>query len=447
MKKVEKVSIAEISFTLDSDAYLSLKQYLDSLRNYYDKDPDGAEIIADIEARVAELILEEQLYTRVVSKALIDTIIAQLGSPEEFDHEAGEGTETPRPTQAQETSIPRRLHRSDEGKIFGGVLVGIAKFWDISVAWVRLVFLFPLLISILSSPFHWHWLNEFAEGWFTVFFVTYIVLWIALPMARTPRQKLEARGEKITPSSIRQNLQGTVTSPSGKKAASVAAEILTVIGHVVLLFIKFVVAIVGFSLLFAALAIAAAMFATMFHPTAITVGITDGPGVLAAFAGMAVLSPVLFVMLSLFCAMMPLLVLGIALLSFTFSWRLGRMFYSVSLGLWGLSMIFLGIVAASNVNFFRHEFPSIIEQWDDRWDDHYDDDDDDRYRHGRQTNRVEIRTIVTSDSDESEAGRDSLQVFERDSVAIEEFDLVPESAEATSSKDENGRVKIRRIED
>ncbi len=31
MKKVEKVSIAEISFTLDNDAYVALKQYLDSL--------------------------------------------------------------------------------------------------------------------------------------------------------------------------------------------------------------------------------------------------------------------------------------------------------------------------------------------------------------------------------------------------------------------------------
>ncbi len=439
MKKVEKVSISEISFTLDSDAYVALKQYLDSLHDYYENDPDGREIIADIEARIAELILGEQVYTKVVSRPLIDTIIAQLGTPDQIDDEAGEGGGEERPSRgaggaAADSQMPRRLHRSAEGKIFGGVCSGIATFIDTNVAWVRLVFLSPLLLRIIAAPFHWFWFREFSEGWSWVFFVTYIVLWIALPMARTPRQKLEARGERITPASIRHTMQGAASTPAGRKAASVGAELLTVVGRVVLFFVKFVMAVFGFSVLFAAAALFMVMLAALFHPTSIVMA--NDMDIIALLDGMR--TPVLFVLLVLFCAMMPLFVVGMAMLSFTFSWRLGRLFYGATLGSWALAIIFCGFVAISEARFLNHELPRRIERWggrleimEDRWrhrhDDHFDHDGG------------EWRVVPGRISD-GDGGVDSLDRSSEagyvDSVAVEHSDEV----------DGRNRIEIRRVE-
>ncbi len=347
MKKIEKVSIADISFTLDNDAYVSLRQYLDSLHSYYDKDPDGSEIIADIEARIAELILNEQVYTKIVSKQLIDSIIAQLGTPEEIEEQADERTDGYAPLP--DPSIPRRLYRNREGRILGGVCSGMAHFWDISVAWIRLAFLAPMILFILAAPFHWHWVKDFALGWSWVFIVIYVVLWFAIPMAKTPRQKLESRGEKITPSSIRQNLQEGARTPSGKKAASVVAEILAVVGRVLLFFIKLVVAVIGFSFVIAAFSILIGIIVGAFNPA--TIGIVTA----TSLAGLTILTPLVFALLLMFCIMIPLFVVGVALLSMVFSWKPGKVFYGVLLGIWLLAMIFCSVVIANNARYLRDE--------------------------------------------------------------------------------------------
>lgn len=457
MKKVEKVSIAEISFTLDSDAYVSLKQYLDSLNDYYEKDPDGREIIADIEARVAELILDEQVYTKVVSKPLVDTIIAQLGTPDQIDDTADEGAEArfSGASAASEPTIPRRLHRSDEGKIFGGVCSGLARFLDISVAWVRFVFLLPLIIILIFTPVHWHWFQDFAKGWCWVFFVTYIVLWIALPMARTPRQKLEARGEKITPSSIRQNMQGSVNTPAGKKAASVAAELVNVLGRVVLFFVKFVMAVIGFTLMFAVMGLFIGMITVpFFSPDEFIINSHHGTDIFSMLDGMAILSPLLFTELVLLCALLPPLVIGMALLSFTFSWSLGRLFYGVTLVTWAVAMIFCGIVTLSNVHFFRDELGPRLERLDD---------DRDGHRHGKRLSIREIREAledtdglsIDADGDSltlvvkhDDAANDTIVLYDKTgavTVSISSTDSV--ANDTTGEMNVRKRIEIRRIEE
>jgi len=60
MNEIKKCSIAGVSFTLENDAYDVLSTYIESLKETYKDDPDGEEIIADIEARIAELILSAQ---------------------------------------------------------------------------------------------------------------------------------------------------------------------------------------------------------------------------------------------------------------------------------------------------------------------------------------------------------------------------------------------------
>jgi hypothetical protein len=185
-------------------------------------------------------------------------------------------------------------------------------------------------------------------------------------MARTPRQKLEARGEKITPASIRQNLQDSVNTPAGRKAASVAAELVNVVGRVVLFFVKLVAAVIGFSLLLSAAGIITGMLIVLFEPHSAFV--SNGVSFWTVFDGMA--TPVLFVLLVLFCAMIPLFVMGMALLSLAFSWRLGRLFYALTLGSWVFAIFFCGFVAAKEAGFLRDELPERMEQWVDRQDRH-----------------------------------------------------------------------------
>ena len=124
MKEVKKCSISGVAFTMDTDAYQELEAYLESLKKTYKETPDGAEIVADIEARIAELILSAQDSTRVVEKPLILNIIRQMGTAEDIsEEEPGRSPEEPR--------IPRRLYRDTENAKLGGVCAGIGKYFDV----------------------------------------------------------------------------------------------------------------------------------------------------------------------------------------------------------------------------------------------------------------------------------------------------------------------------
>ena len=87
MNEIKKCSIAGVSFTLEYDAYDALNAYIESLNDTYKDDPAGEEIIADIEARIAELILSAQPAGAIIARPLIDNIIKQLGSASEIDED------------------------------------------------------------------------------------------------------------------------------------------------------------------------------------------------------------------------------------------------------------------------------------------------------------------------------------------------------------------------
>ena len=82
MNHTINVSIAGVAFVLDSEGYELLKDYLVRIEAAYKDDPDGAEILSDIEARVSELILNRQSSDMIVSPELIREIIGQLGWPD-----------------------------------------------------------------------------------------------------------------------------------------------------------------------------------------------------------------------------------------------------------------------------------------------------------------------------------------------------------------------------
>ena len=86
MSEPMKVKIAGTTFEITAEACDALSNYVATLERAYAATVEGGEIVADIEARIVELILEKQKADEVVEKPLIDTIIATLGYPEGCDN-------------------------------------------------------------------------------------------------------------------------------------------------------------------------------------------------------------------------------------------------------------------------------------------------------------------------------------------------------------------------
>ena len=229
MNEIKKCSIAGVSFTLEYDAYDALNAYIESLND----------IIADIEARIAELILSAQPAGAIIARPLIENIIKQLGSASEIDedHEHAE-------YQASTTDhngnprIPRRLYRDMQNRKLGGVCAGLANYFDVDPTWIRLGMFAPLLLTVFGSlGFHWlTWLIPFTSNLFGVFILGYIIMWFAVPPASSARQKLEMKGERITARSIRENTPAT-TAPD-EPERTLLANVVSVFGKILLIILK-----------------------------------------------------------------------------------------------------------------------------------------------------------------------------------------------------------------
>ena len=199
MKKVVNVSVGGRSFSLDEDAYARLTAYFDHFRARLDRDTQSAkeEVMADLENRIAELFDQGTggASYRVVNLALVTKVVEQLGMPDgskepetaEFragNHGQSAGADEEYPKSgpgvdftyngAQGTSR-RRLFRDLDNKTIGGVCAGLAAFLNVDITVVRIVSLLTLLL------------------WGTGFLV-YLVLWIVVPVAKTPADKCMMRG-------------------------------------------------------------------------------------------------------------------------------------------------------------------------------------------------------------------------------------------------------------
>lgn len=260
MDKIINASIAGISFRLDTNAYAKLDKYLGEINSYYGKIQDGAEIISDIEARIAEIILSKQDSSQVVNAETIDSIISQLGMPEDMEY--GEPAKPAAEKEDREQSVPpkntesfsRRLYRNPMGSNLAGVCNGLATYFNVDVSLVRLIFMSPLIFTVICgimSATDWsffEWATKTAAMFIPIFVFIYIIMWIIIPKAKTPRQVLEMRGEKITSSRIEQvfredfsDMESNIKnkpSQRSEKNASIFAQIITLFGNIVLFCLK-----------------------------------------------------------------------------------------------------------------------------------------------------------------------------------------------------------------
>ena len=188
MKEIEKISISGIAFTIETDALESLSNYMDSLRNYYKNVVGNEEIVADVEERIAELLVEKGGKERVINSADIQYVITVLGTPEELADAEGRTERednAARDRACKDDNVKKRLYRDLGNNVLGGVCAGLAKYANTSPIWIRIVLVVAVLFG--SSVFFGHTLAS-------ILIIGYIVLWIAVPPAKTVAQRCSMDG-------------------------------------------------------------------------------------------------------------------------------------------------------------------------------------------------------------------------------------------------------------
>jgi len=185
MKKVININFQGRVVPIEEAAYDILKQYVESLRRFFANEEGRDEIINDIEDRIAELFAEIlKKGSSVITDEDVNTIIASMGRPEEFEAEeasvksqlGSEGAKSGTSDHQNAEATPRgRLYRDDTDKMLGGVCGGLANYLRIDSSLVRIIY------AIL------------AIGSFGTFFLLYILLWIILPSRFLERNIIRKR--------------------------------------------------------------------------------------------------------------------------------------------------------------------------------------------------------------------------------------------------------------
>ncbi len=376
MNEIKKCSIAGVSFTLEKNAYEALQTYIKSLNDTYKDNPDGEEIIADIEARIAELILTAQPADAIIAKPLIDNIIKQLGSAEEIDEEGAERhAETI--DQNGNPRIPRRLYRDLQNSKLGGVCAGVANYFDLDPTWIRLAMFVPLIMTMFGSVEIFRWIAPFSGNLFGFVIIGYIIMWFTIPAASSARQKLEMKGERITA----RNIHSTTQAPVDERERTLLANIMMTVGNLLLIGLKII-----------------ALF--------ILIGLVVGISVLG-FIGLATIPALLstdfvtgLAMATLFIVMIvPILVLLYLTVSLLISRRPNGKALWILFIIWLLSLVIMTIAAIkSPVHFDRqieNVFESVLDGDDDVLYEEFSQQEIDEFR--KQIDNMDISTKQQGD--------------------------------------------------
>ncbi|HSM48137.1 MAG TPA: PspC domain-containing protein, partial [Draconibacterium sp.] len=189
MKKTFTINISGTVFHIEEDAYEVLQKYLINLKNHFGPGEEGKEILADIEARIAEIFIENSTGSqKVVSIDMVNSAIEIMGSPEDFEQDETEVEAIP----TEETKRKRRLYRDPDHRVIGGVCGGLGAYFNMDPVILRIIFVVLLFATTGAA------------------FLAYIILWIAVPKAKNTAQRLEMRGQEATVKNIEKSIKEEV---------------------------------------------------------------------------------------------------------------------------------------------------------------------------------------------------------------------------------------------
>ncbi|MCG8474296.1 MAG: PspC domain-containing protein [Cytophagales bacterium] len=293
MKKYINSSINGIIFHIEEDGFEKLHNYLNSIKLYFDHFEDSSEIIEDIENRIAELLLARLSKTKkVITMQDVNELTAIMGSVKDFkihEDEYKSPSELFNETEEKDhSSEPEKnlLCRDLNKKIIGGVFAGFGHYFNIDPLWFRLVFLLALIVIFAQIPVGLMLLIVYIVLWIilpgrtdidseppiskklyrdqefkiisgvssgialylgidpifvrlifiiTTFlgfsgFILYIILWIIVPVAKSPSERIQMKGEPVTISNIEANIKKTLAFDQDKQTPSHFQNFLSYFG-------------------------------------------------------------------------------------------------------------------------------------------------------------------------------------------------------------------------
>jgi phage shock protein PspC (stress-responsive transcriptional regulator) len=138
--------------------------------------------MSDIEARIAEMLQSKtSAIKQVVLMSDVDFVMDSMGKPEEFAGDAADHSSSESDTKEQyyntNETTKKRLYRDGDSKVLGGVCSGVAHYFGVDTVWLRIALLLMFFFA--------------GTG-----FLLYIILWIAIPEAKTTAERLEMKGER-----------------------------------------------------------------------------------------------------------------------------------------------------------------------------------------------------------------------------------------------------------
>jgi pspC domain protein len=218
MDKTKNISLGGFSFLIEENAYTALSQYLAEVRQHLQHNSDRDEIIFDVEQRMAELLKDRTANREVIMHQDVLYLIEVLGKPEQYveDEEADKATNAAPEASAQAFSANKPLYRDIDDCKIGGVLSGMAHYFNISPTMLRIAFAVCLILSFVVS-YRWIFLFN-GVSWAII--ILYILLWMIVPAAVTTAQKLEMQGAAVTLDSLASYKSSSTTSTEWHKSYS-----------------------------------------------------------------------------------------------------------------------------------------------------------------------------------------------------------------------------------
>lgn len=339
MNKTVNINLANILFHIDEKAFHKLQRYLESIKRSFSGTAGSDEIIADIEARIAELFQEKMENDRqVITLKEVDEVITVMGQPEDYMVDSDIFEDEPRVAEAPKGKV-KKLYRDMDHKYIGGVCAGLEHYLAFDALWIRLIF---ILLAV-----------------FTGFgFIAYILLWILVPEAKTTSQKLDMTGEPVNISNIERKVKEgiedvaeSIKNVDYSKVKSSGRTFFDALGDIIMFLFKVIGKFIGILLIIIGAATLIGLFIGLFSVGIL--GIIHIPGLDFYDMVNSTDVPVWFVsLLTFFAVGIPfffVLYLGLKILVNNLN-SIGNIAKFSLLGLWLLSIIGLTVLGVQQAS-------------------------------------------------------------------------------------------------